>query len=178
MKVKVKQVAVITLSLVLGALGMWAYQEYRRPVQAPVESVLNDMFSDRFFRHSRDPFKEMDRLQKEMDRHFMPDNFSSLFDGWFSREYGDLPVSTIRMEEDDEHVYYKLETGEQDVSETNVSVAGTMVTFTAKLTTHSGSGSSTSSISQRFPVPAGVEPMSATISVQDEEIVVQFDKSG
>ncbi len=173
-----KQIVIVVVSLIVGAAAMWGYQKATQPEEVFPDNVMNDIFDQDFFRHSRDPFKEMDRIQKEMDRFLGQDNFSSGFDAWFGQRYGDLPVSSIDMDEDDNFIYYRIDTNDLEVKSADVNVDNDTVAISVELTSRTPESETVSSLSQRFPVPVAVDPNSVRLDIEEGEIVVRFTKSG
>ncbi len=171
-----KSFALIFAAFLIGLGTMYAAQRWTAsPAHEPfTESALDRLFGDEFFRQSRDPFSEMDRFQRELDKHFERRN--SLFDGWFEKQFGDWPASKITMNEDTGYLYYRLDTGGQAVTDTSLEVAEEAISFNATLTSTSAGSRSSRSISQRFPLPGGVDPNSALLTVEDDEIVIRLTK--
>lgn len=167
----------VVLAFALGATAMWAYDESRRDAARSFDSerFLDDMFSEDFFNHSRDPFREMERLRDRMDKLLRGDRLD--FDTWFSDRFGDFRANTIDMEEDDDSVAYRIDIGDQDLVDTKVDVANGYVSIAVRLEDKSGSSISQSSLSHRFPVPAGVDPGSVKVDKEGDAIVIRFDKT-
>jgi HSP20 family molecular chaperone IbpA len=165
------------LAFLLGLAAMWYYQETNRSDPLALDdSLYQDLFDDRFFERSRSPFEEMERMREEMDRMFGRSTAMPDFDGWFDRRFGEFPSQQISMREDDDHVYYVLDTGDQTVADVSVTTENNQVAITAKLEEVTENSRRSFSLNQRFPVPANVVPESATVRFEDGEIIVEFDK--
>ena len=145
------------------------------------------------------PFAEMQRMQQQMNRFFSQDPFfnSGIFGGnplpqaghavtpngffgnnttWFSGQPGSTG-STITQGQDAHSVYYKMKIGNnQDVSNVKVNVKDGYVSINAKLQSKAANSFSASTISEQFPVPAGVNANSAKITRQGDDIVIRFAK--
>ena len=171
-----KQSIIIALSLIVGAVSMWGYQKLTQPTQVFPDKVMNEIFDQNFFHHSRDPFKEMDRFQKEMDQYLGQNNFSSGFDDWFGNRFGDLPVSSIDRDEDDDFIYYKIDTNDLEVKSADVNIDNGTVSISVELVSKTSVAETASSLSQRFPVPADVDPDSVQLDIENDEIIVRFTK--
>jgi len=78
--------------------------------------------------------------------------------------------------EDQDSVFYTLDTGGQAVSNVNVTVENGYVSIDAEMSDKSSNTYAHSSVSQTFPVPAGVNPDSARVDNQGDSIVIRFDK--
>ncbi len=173
-----KHIIVAIVSLVVGATAMWGYQKFMQPEEVFPDKVMNDIFDQDFFRQSRDPFKEMDRIQQEMDQFLGQDNFSSNFDEWFGQRFGDLPVSSIDMDEDDQFIYYRIDTDGLEVKSADVDVDEETVSISVELRSKTPESETVSSLNQRFPVPVGVDPNSVRLDIEGREIIVRFTKVG
>ena len=159
------------------------------------DSFMDEFFDDRFFDRSRDPFTEMDRMQKRLEEelyHFrgeelgLPDSswFEGRFDEWFRNRFGDRDAGAISMHEDDEFIYYELELGEEVNGDVNVTVDDDYITVTAQ--TQSGSSKqesgssyttrSLSSLNQRFPLPANGDPNSVEIDHEGSTVTIRIGK--
>ena len=145
------------------------------------------------------PFAEMQRMQQQMNRFFSQDPFfnSGIFGGnplpqaghavtpngffgnnttWFSGQPGSTGT-TITQGQDAHSVYYKMKIGSnQDVSNVKVNVKDGYVSINAKLQSKASNSFSASTISEQFPVPAGVNANSAKITRQGDDIVIRFAK--
>lgn len=195
-------IAVACLAGVLGTLLMHSLISDERPAQ--LSSVLatdatdsmidkefyDKFFDDDFFKRSRDPFQEMERMNKrlrerfyqipEMKAPFSGSLFDRSFDEWFSSQFGDGTAGSVRQEEDEDYIYYHLELGDSTVNEANLTVEDDYVEIYARIEQKSdNSNSLSSSVSearQRFPVPAGVDPASATVTNEENRITIRFSK--
>ena len=151
------------------------------------------------------PFAEMQRMQQQMNKFFSQDPFfnSGMFGGnqlpgqnspaghavrpapngffgnnttWFSGQPGSTGT-TITEGQDAKSIYYKMKLGSnQDVSNVKVNVKDGYVSINAKLQSKAKNSFSASTISEQFPVPAGVDANSAKISRQGDDIVIRFAK--
>lgn len=175
----------VLLAFSLGATVMWAWKEKTSGPVEPLGSalsatqkgqLLDDVFNDDFFQHSRDPFAEMERLRNAMDTKLIGDPFGSGFDRWFEDRFGSLPGSAINVEETDDTVVYRLQV-EQALEEITVEVEKGYVSVEAEARSESESEVSRSHFVQRFPLPAGVEAGPPTIAKSDDEIVITFNKA-
>ncbi len=178
-------VAGILLAFLLGGGGMWAYQKYYAP--APNSVAENSPFTAHAFNGSNgmaspNPFKEMERMRRKMDRFFQQDDFfgkggiSGNFGSWLNTPDGGFGTK-IKKGEDDKTVYYKIKIGDGDMSNVKVNVDDGYVSIDAKLKDKSKNALAESSISESFPVPRGVDPNSAKIKKEGDSIVIRFDKA-
>ena len=115
-------------------------------------------------------------MREDMDRMFGRSTVLPDFDRWFDNRFGDFPAQQISMREDDDHVYYVLDTGDQTVADVSVTTENNQVAITAQLEEVTETSRRRFSLNQRFPVPANVVPESATVRFENGEIIVEFDK--
>ena len=149
------------------------------------------------------PFKEMARMQQQMNRFFGqngffgfggshvsgqsgstgqgffnsgPGGFFGNTSSFFSNPTGNMGA-TITQGETAHSVYFKMHLGHhQDASNVKVNVKHGYVSINAQLQSKSRNAFSSSSVSERFPVPAGVDPNSAKITKKGDSIVIRFSK--
>lgn len=179
----VRTILVAIIAFCLGAGVVWYYRD-EPETQADSfvwdDEFLDNMFDDRFFNRSRDPFQEMDRLRQQIEKRFdrnrsQPD---SIFDDWFQGEFGDYPATAIKMNEDDERIYYEMNVGDSDVANVDVQVEDGMIQISATTQAASEPGTqSWSEINQRFPLPEGVDPASVQVDYRNEKIVISLWKT-
>lgn len=170
----------VVLAFLLGGAGMWAYQRHHQPANAIAENTplsapgFNGMASS-------GPFKEMERMRRQMDQFFKQDDFfgkngiSGNFGSWLNTPDGGFGTK-IKKGEDPKTVYYKIKIGDGNMSNVKVDVDDGYVSIDAKLKEKSKHSVAQSSISESFPVPAGVDPKSAKIKKEGDSIVIRFDK--
>ena len=181
--------AAILVAFVLGGAGMWTWQHYRLtsidqqhiafdngdPLVSPPS--INNLNGQLF----QDPFKAMQDMQKQMDRFFNQDDFFSHsgitgnFGSWFSTPQGGIGTK-IQKGEDDKTVYYKMKVGKNNLSNVQVNVENGYVSINAELSKKSSHSLAQSSVTESFPVPAGVDPDSAKIDKQGDSIIIHFAK--
>lgn len=149
------------------------------------------------------PFREMAQMQQQMNRFFSrngffgfggghvngqsgtsgqgffnfgPGGFFGNTNSFFSNQTGNMGA-TITQGENAHSVYYKMRLGHhQDVSNVKVNVKHGYVSIDAQLQNKSRNAFSSSTVSERFPVPAGVNPNSAKITKKGDSIVIRFSK--
>lgn len=159
------------------------------------DRFMDDFFDDRFFARSRDPFKEMDRMQQRMEEEFdalrertqpnaKPGWFGERFEHWFSDRFGSREAGAITMREDDQYIYYDVALGEQIAGDVSVKVEGNTLTIAAQTESRdAGSGDGThfeshamASFQQRFPLPANADPQSVNVEQGDGVVTVRIGK--
>lgn len=152
------------------------------------------------------PFKEMQRMQSRMNRFFSQNGFfgngffgnngmsqssntgqggffnfgsGSMFGNigsWFSNPTAGTGTS-ITEGQNSHSVYYKMKLGRnQNVSNVKVKVNNGYVSINARLQNRARNAFSASTVSEKFPVPAGVDANSAKITRQGDSIVIRFKK--
>lgn len=176
----IKTVAIVTVAFLLGIGATLLVQQRSEP--EPVlwnNEFLDDVFDDRFFNRSRDPFQEMERLQQQMDKYFdrSGSQFESMFDDWFTGEFGDFPAASIEMNEDDEHIYYEMDVGSADLTDVQVEVENGMIEINAVMQSTPDAGTaSRSEVTQKFPLPDNVDPASVNVTQEDGVVTISLAK--
>lgn len=190
----------VSLAFLLGLAVMWGIHQYRDD-----GFLLDHAFAD-VDQHSLgamessidDAFAEIEKMQKEMDQRFHDFGASGFGNSGF--DIGDMwapwahlhhaspfafrmPTghSELKKRETDDKVIFALDVGQRDVANVDVSTADGYVTISAELTSDSGNQTSQAFVSrtrfsQKFPLPANVDPMSASVEQADDEILISFDK--
>jgi len=181
---KVMFLSSLAIAFALGGTGMWAWQQHATEEQGPMAAADmpagNDLLPP-LNAALPDPMLEMQRMHRQMEQLcsrndvFNPGAFSGNFGSWMNTGAGGFGVK-IQEDEDDDSVFLKLKVGDKDVSDVNVSVADGYVSIDAEVTDKTDNSYAHSSVSQSFPVPAGVDPDSARITQEDGSIVIRFDK--
>jgi len=129
----------------------------------------------------QDMRREMEAMHQRMQAVFGHDDFfaQGAMPGGFGTVFSAPQMgfdAGLQQGEDDHSVFYKLNTGDQDVSNVNVKVENGYVSINADLKEQSDNSYAQSSFSQTFPVPPGVNPDSAKVDKQKDAIVIRFDK--
>jgi HSP20 family molecular chaperone IbpA len=172
-----KLLVAVLLAFLLGGFGMWGYQQSKQPFAPKIEnSIYDDFFDDHFFEQSRSPFEEMERMQKEMDKMFSKQRQMPNFDSWFDETFGAFPSDQIGMRETTDVVEYVLDIADMEVTDAEVLREDDYVTITAQLKSDTENQSTTVSINQKLPVPGGVDDSAARIRIEDDELIVVFQK--
>lgn len=140
-------------------------------------SFFDNLFNDDFFGKSKNPFAEMQRIQKQMLREFnRPDTFQSSFDNWYKNKFGGGNVYELTQREDDKFIYYEIELEglhpqkvDVDVKEGQVFISGS-----AEATTKDSFLEST--FQRSFPVPPNVDANKLNMEQLNDKIIVKFPK--
>jgi len=171
----------------LGSAGMWGWQHYRHDNTPGAEDVMvvstpkADPLDILSGPSAADPVQEMAQMRRQMEAFFDRDDFfrsggfAGRFGSWFSGAQGGFGTR-VEEGEDKDSVFYKLQVGDGDVSDMNVTVQNGYVSINAQMKAQSNNAFSQSSISQTFPVPPGVDPDSAKVDREGDAIVVRFEK--
>lgn len=175
----------LLVASVLGAGVMSVYEHYRTGASRSGDAIAENSLApgspglqtDRL----PDPVKQMEEMRHQMEQFFNRDDFfkqggfSGRFGSWFDTAQGAFG-SRIEEGEDKKSVFYKIQVGDRDVSDVNVTVEDGYVSIGAEMTNKSNNAYSQSSISQTFPVPPGVDPDSAKIDQEGDAVIVRFNK--
>lgn len=197
----------IAVGLIVGALGMYFFMS-RNSVQKVSErnmvnqnrsesrlmkpltrkdfdSFFDHSFNDEFFKTDLTPFKQMEKMRKNMDQLFNNQfkNYDSdlYFDNWFEGKFGGS-VFDVEQAEDDDFVYYKIKAEGIDKNNLSVVVENGYLKISGKIEkTNESSAEDTSSKShyssqfaRSFPVPNGVDADKVKIETSNQEIIVKF----
>lgn len=177
----IKTLIIVVIAFLLGIGATLLVRQQPEPEPVPWnDEFLNDMFDDRFFNHSRDPFQEMDRLQQQMDKYFdrSGSRFETMFDDWFTGQFGDYPAASIEMNEDDEHIYYEMDVGSADLTDVQVKVENGMIEINAITQSSPDAGTtSRSEVTQKFPLPDNVDPASVKVTQEGGVITISLAKT-
>ncbi|MEZ5572145.1 MAG: Hsp20/alpha crystallin family protein [Halioglobus sp.] len=187
----------------VGGGAMWAWQHYQAsptaepvaavaaPVASPVVAIATQPAPQLMPNPStamQDPFgsmqdihRQMEAMHQRMQAFLNQDDFfgqSGIVPGFGSGiAAAQAGFDTVLQEGEDDHsVFYTMELGNQDVSNVNVKVENGYVSINADLSEQSSNSYAHSSLSQTFPVPAGVNPDSAKVEKEKDAIVIRFDK--
>jgi HSP20 family molecular chaperone IbpA len=151
-----------------------------RPIARQAQPLV-DPFAAEPFAAMRGMHLQMEQMRQRMQAFFNHDDFfgQSGLAGNFGSGFNAAPAgfeTPIQQGEDDHSVFYTMTVGDSDVSNVNVSVENGYVSINAELTEKSSNSYAQSSVSQTFPVPAGVDPDSAKVDREKDAIVIRFDK--
>lgn len=189
-----RTVVIAVLAFILGGLSVWGgnklWDHYHPDSALPPSFALNegqdlpnfdDFFNRDFFRQSRDPFKEMERMQREMMRNFGNlESDSDHFGSWFQKNFGGGSPSEFNTREDGDFVYYEIESSEGLPKKVDVKVEEGQVTISGEIERQDSSQGSSSKFSstfvRSFPAPENVDAAKFQIEHQDKKIVIRFPK--
>jgi HSP20 family molecular chaperone IbpA len=186
----------VLTAFALGGAGMWLWQQHQSPVAAEVKAAAvaadptiatAQQAQAQPMGRPTDPFAAMEQMQQqameEMHKHmqafFNHDDFFG--QGGIAGNSG-FPFSNappgigteLQQGEDDYSVFYKLQVG--NLSNLNVKVENGYVSINAEMSNKSANALARSTISESFPLPAGVDPDSAKIDKENDAVVIRFSK--
>jgi len=174
----------LVVACAVGGAGMWSWQHYRTETPQALATANMLPGGNQLAKTDplmNDPVKEMERMHRQMEKFLYRDDFfgpSGFFGNvgtWFNT--GQAGFGTrIQESEDDHSVFYTVKVGDKDASKVNVKVENGYVSINAKITDKTANAYAQSSISQSFPVPAGVDPDSAKVNQKGDSVVISFDK--
>lgn len=172
----------------LGAYSYWAverllshfqfsarYTVTRNSGLPPVDEEDGD------FDQSRDPFQEMERMQKQMMKHFgqMPtDGDTGGMHLFFQNGGTGAAVSSGEMKtrEDEKFIYYDIDLGGTNPTNFNVKVEDGLVTVTGTVEKKTDTTSVSSSFERSFPAPANTDSRKVEFDNQNGKITLKFPK--
>lgn len=169
-----------------GGDKIWSSYHQQRTTSTPLalKSELpnfDDLFGRDFFKQSRDPFQEMDRLHKQLMGSFGRfDAGEDHFGGWFRENFGGGAPSDFRMTEDKDFVYYEIESGDELPKKLEVNVKNGQVTIKGEVEKKSEGSDSTSvyasTFVRSFPTPEGVDAEKFQLEQEGKKVVIKFPK--
>ena len=146
------------------------------------DKLFDDYFDKDFFGGHENPFKEMEKIRKQMMDHFanLHKGFNHNFDGWFSDRFGGGDVSDFSQREDDKYVYYEIKIPGMDGNKTNIKIENGMVNISGDIKeineSKNGRSEYISQYRRSLPVPDGVDAGKADISAESSKAIIKFPK--
>ena len=180
-----KPIVILILGLVLGGALVGSYfilrPQSKVAVQTPgSEKFYDQFFNDDFFGRSKDPFAEMQRMQKQMLSQFGDQNLEGPFNNWYQKRFGGGHVGDFSQREDDDFIYYDIDTDKKKPEELKVDVKNGQVTVSGKFEEKSDSANSnsfySSSFTRSFPAPQNTDAEKFKIEQADGKVIIKFPK--
>ncbi|MFN3455365.1 MAG: Hsp20 family protein [Pseudobdellovibrio sp.] len=156
--------------------------------QEGIQHNFDSLFDDNFF-NQNDPFEEMKRMRKQMEKR-MGDfgagrhSKSNPFDSWFSDKFGGGTIYDISKREDGDFVYYDVQVDYLNATSINTKIENGYITITGSLEKKSESSendSSTQSVfkstfNRTFPLPEHVDQNKMQMVPEKDKIILKFPK--
>ena len=169
-----------------GVGKIWEHYQHEKTLSASLtlnseELNLDDLFNRDFFKRSRDPFQEMDRIHREMMRSFEKFGLEEEhFGDWFRNNFGGGAPADFQVKEDNDFVYYEIRTGDALPKKLEVDVKDGQVTIRGEIEKKDEKSDSASHYSstfmRSFPAPENVEAEKFHIEQDPQRIVIKFPK--
>ncbi|MGZ3726021.1 MAG: Hsp20/alpha crystallin family protein [Pseudobdellovibrio sp.] len=144
------------------------------------EKFFDSLFNDDFFGRSKDPFAEMQRMQKRMLEEFKNQNLEGSFDNWYKKRFGGGKVGDVSQREDADFIYYEIETDHRNIQQLNVDVKNGRVMINGQFEEKKESGNTNSIYSSSFtrslPTPQNVDAEHFKIDRSEGKVTVKFPK--
>lgn len=166
----------------------FAYDDIYRK-QEDIQPQFDSFFNDDFFSQN-DPFEEMKRMRKQIERHmqnFVDKNsdIRNPFDTWFSNKFGGGTVNDISKREDDEYVYYDIRVDDLNSASINTKIENGYITISgtvekkSKSSEQEGSVESVlkSSFNRTFPLPENVDQNKMEMVPEKDTVILKFPKT-
>lgn len=157
--------------------------------QEDIRNQFDSFFNDDFFGQS-DPFEEMKRMRKQMEKHMQSfgtkdSRAHNPFDSWFSNKFGGGTINDISKREDDEYVYYDIKVDDLNSTSINTKIENGYVTITGTVEKKSGSSEQDSSaqsifkssFNRTFPLPENVDQNKMQMVPEKDMVVLKFPKT-
>lgn len=105
--------------------------------QEGIQHKFDSLFDDNFF-NQNDPFEEMKRMRKQMEKRmeeFGPSrrSMTNPFDPWFSDKFGGGTINDITKREDNDFVYYDIQVDDVNATSINTKIENGYITITGSL---------------------------------------------
>ncbi|MCB0368272.1 MAG: Hsp20/alpha crystallin family protein [Bdellovibrionales bacterium] len=148
----------------------------------PNDSFFDKLFDQSFFESTHDPFKEMDRMQKQIISQFDQDgNIENSYNKWFQKKFKDEPWGRIKTRQDNQYVYldintngHKLNKFDVEVSQGEINISGS---FESKTTDKNTQEVMTSAFNRSLPIPNGVQADKYKVEQTNGKITISFPKA-
>jgi HSP20 family molecular chaperone IbpA len=143
------------------------------------EYFYNQIFNQDFFNQSRDPFQEMNRLQKRLSSFFNPNTSDSIFQSWSQRKYGGR-ITDIKTREDNQNIYYDIFIKNIDPQSVSVQIENGIVKISGEEKKESKGILGNSYVSSKFqrflPIPPSTDGTRYETTKSDDKITIKFFK--
>lgn len=156
--------------------------------QEGIQHKFDSLFDDNFF-NQNDPFEEMERMRKQMEKRmeeFGPNRraMSNPFDSWFSDKFGGGTINDITKREDNDFVYYDVQVDDVNATSINTKIENGFITITGSLEKKSQSSDNDNSaqsvfkstFNRTFPLPEHVDQNKMQMTPEKDKIVLKFPK--
>lgn len=153
-----------------------------------IQHKFDSLFDDNFF-NQNDPFEEMKRMRKQMEKRMEyfgtgGPSMSNPFDSWFSDRFGGGTINDISKREDSDFVYYDIQVDDVNVTSIDTKIENGYITITGSLEKKSQSlqnDESTQSVfkstfNRTFPLPAYVDQDKMQMVPEGDKITLKFPK--
>jgi HSP20 family molecular chaperone IbpA len=161
-------------------------KKYQRNQKA-YDGIYDSLFNDGFFEHKSNPFKEIQKMRKEMNV-FFEDRFGDFdsnfyFDNWYSDRIGG-EIGEITKTEEDKFFYYKInlkgldrDTVKVNIKNKKINISGSYKKVISNKSAHEVFESTVIKNFQRiFSTPFGVDEKKIEFETKEDEIVIKFPK--
>lgn len=138
---------------------------------------FDDVFNNNFFQQG-DPFEEMRRFRREINKHFHHDEEEIFpFDSWFSGKFGGGSIKDIKKREDENFLYYDVDLPGLAGASLKTDVTDGYLTITGEINKSNGNNSHYRSTFRRtFPLPDNIDIDKMEIDSQKDRVTLKFPK--
>lgn len=157
--------------------------------QRDIQKNFDSIFDEDFF-GQRDPFEQMKKMRKQMEKRMeefntQNDIMRNPFDSWFSDKFGGGSVEDISKREDDKYIYYDIKIENLNLTSINTKVENGHISITGTLEKKNDSKDKDnfsshsyfkSTFSRTFPLPDGVDAGKMETVPEKDKIVLKFPK--
>lgn len=140
-------------------------------------SFFDGLFNDDFFGKSKNPFAEMQRMQRQMLKEFNePDVFQNSFNNWYKNKFGGGNIYELTQREDENFIYYEIQLEGLHPQKVDVDVKDGQVFISGSAEATTKDSLVESTFQRSFPVPPNVDANKLTMEQQESKMIIKFPK--
>lgn len=194
------QITIGVLCFALGVAVLLVIQNYRKSETSAedtanslfnqdsgIDKTLDSFFDDDFFRSSKSPFGEMEKMRERMMKQFgssRDDLKNGLFDSWFKKKFGGGGPGDIQTREDEDFIYYDVVIKDLSNHKLDIRVEDDQIKISGTIEKKSESNNNeessrqffSSTFRRSFPVPPGVDDTKVQMEQDGEKIIIKLPK--
>ncbi len=140
-------------------------------------SFFDGLFNDDFFGKSKNPFAEMQRMQRQMLKEFNePDVFQNSFNDWYKNKFGGGNIYELTQREDAHYIYYEIQLEGLHPQKVDIDVKDGQVFISGSAEATTKDSLVESTFQRSFPVPPNVDANKLNMEQLESKIIIKFPK--
>lgn len=144
-----------------------------------LEQELDDFFDEGFFAQGN-PFEEMRKFRKQLERQLKNQGDDQgqvdAFDNWYGGRFGGGTLNEIHLKEDDQYIYYEIVIKDLNSTSVKASVEGNDLSITGESVSGRDSESFSTTVTRSFPLPAQAKAETMQMIPEAGMVVIRFQK--